>query len=176
MTGKTSRSADGTATRAIVPRMDEQSAARRVLVVDDEPLIRWAIAETLSEIGYSVVEAGDGESALEVVAEASKPFEVVLLDYRLPDSDNLTLLSTIRRMAPTSQVIMMTALGTPDLIKDAIEHGACRVMHKPFEMGEVAAVVQQALQGRPHDSENRRESAAIPALDRESRKACEEAH
>jgi DNA-binding NtrC family response regulator len=151
VTGDISGSADGTAaTREIVPRMEEQSAACRVLVVDDEPLIRWAIAETLSELGYSVVEAGDGESARRVLAEASKPVDVILLDYRLPDSDNLTLLSTIRRMAPTSQVILMTAIGTPDLIQGAIDHGACRVMNKPFEMGEVAAVVQHALQGRPH--------------------------
>jgi CheY-like chemotaxis protein len=132
VTGKTTGSADGTAaTRESVPFMEEQSAACRVLVVDDEPLIRWAIAATLSELGYTVVEAGDGKSALEVVAEAARPVDVILLDYRLPDSDNLTLLSTIRRMAPTSQVIMMTALGTPDLVKGALERGACRVMNKP---------------------------------------------
>jgi len=144
VTGKTSRSADGTAaTRAIVPRMDEQSAARRVLVVDDEPLIRWAIAETLAGLGYSVVEAGDGDSALDAVAEASKSFAVVLLDYRLPDSDNLSLLSTIRRLAPDSQVIMMTAFGTPDLIEGALERGACCVMNKPFDMRDLAAAVQR---------------------------------
>jgi response regulator RpfG family c-di-GMP phosphodiesterase len=62
VTGKTPCSADGTAaTREIVPLIEEQSAACRVLVVDDEPLIRWAIAETLAELGYSVVEAKDGE-------------------------------------------------------------------------------------------------------------------
>ena len=150
MTGKTSRSVDGTAaTRAIVPRMDEQSAARRALVVDDEPLIRWAIAETLAGLGYSVVEAGDGGSALEAVAEASKPFAVVLLDYRLPDSDNLTLLSTIRRMAPDSQVIMMTAFGTPDLIEGALARGARCVMNKPFDMRDLAAAVQYARPDRP---------------------------
>jgi len=149
--GKTSGSVDETAaTREIAPRMEEQSAARRVLVVDDEPLIRWAIAETLAGLGYSVVEAGDGESALDVVAEASQPFSVVLLDYRLPDSDNLSLLSTIRRMAPDSKVMMMTAFGTPDLIEGALQRGACCVMNKPFDMRDLAAAVQYACPDRPH--------------------------
>ena len=150
MTGNPSGFVDGTAAaREIVPRLQEQSAPRRVLVVDDEPLIRWAIAETLGGLGYSVVEAGDGESALEVVARASKPFDVVLLDYRLPDSDNLTLLSTIRRKAPDSRVIMMTAVGTPDLVEGALERGACCVMNKPFDMRDLAAAVQYAYPGRP---------------------------
>ena len=151
MTGKTSGSADGTAaTREIVPGMEAQSTACRVLVVDDEPLIRWAIAETLAALGYSVVEAGDKESALQVLAETSRPVDVILLDYRLPDSNNLELLSTIRRMTPTSQVIMMTAQGTPDLNKGALERGAYGVLNKPFEMGEMAGVVRHAYQGRPH--------------------------
>ena len=150
MISKTLGSVDRTAaTREIGPRLEAQSSARRVLVVDDEPLIRWAIAETLAALGYSIAEAGDGESALEVVAEASKPFAVVLLDYHLPDSDDLTLLSTIRRMAPDSPVIMMTALGTPDLIESALQRGACCVMNKPFDMRDLAAAVQDAHPHRP---------------------------
>ena len=82
MTGKASTGADGTeATREIVSLMEAQSAACRVLVVDDEPLIRWAIAETLADLGYSVIEAGDGETALQALAEASIPVDVILLDY-----------------------------------------------------------------------------------------------
>jgi two-component system response regulator QseB len=124
--------------------MEKKSPALRVLVVDDEALIRWSIVETLTDLGCSVVEAHDGREALCVLNGLSKPVDVVLLDYRLPDSDNLTLLSTIRRMAPTSQVIMMTAFGTPDVVRGALELGAERVMNKPFEMREVAAAVRQA--------------------------------
>jgi DNA-binding NtrC family response regulator len=114
-----------------------------VLVVDDEALIRWSIVETLTDLGCSVVEAGDAESALRTLAAQSKPVDVILLDYRLPDSDNLTLLSTIRRMAPASQVIMMTAFGTPDVVRGALNLGAHRVMSKPFEMRDMAAAVRQ---------------------------------
>jgi len=147
-TGKASIGADGTATREIVSFMEAQFAACRVLVVDDEPLIRWAIAETLADLGYSVIEAGDGETALQALAEVSIPVDIILLDYCLPDSDSLALLSAIRRLAPASQVIMMTAVGAPDLTKGALALGAYCLMNKPFEMGEVAAVVQHAHHDR----------------------------
>jgi len=93
--------------------------------------------------------AGDGNSALRTLDDASKPIDVILLDYRLPDSDSLTLLSTIRRIAPTSQVIMMTAYGTPDVTRGALALGAWRVMSKPFEMREMAADVQRASRSHP---------------------------
>jgi len=128
--------------------MERKSPELRVLVVDDEALIRWSIVETLTDLGCSVIEAGDGEGALRTLTDASKPVDVIVLDYRLPDSDNLTLLSTIRRVAPASQVIMMTAYGTPDVIKGALDLGAHRVMSKPFEMREMASAVQQASGAR----------------------------
>ena len=71
----------------------------RVLVVDDEPLIRWSVAETLAERGYQVVERGDAEGARAALREGST-FDVVLLDYRLPDSDDLSLLASIRSRHP----------------------------------------------------------------------------
>jgi DNA-binding response OmpR family regulator len=129
--------------------MEKKSPALCVLVVDDEPLIRWSIVETLTDLGYSVCEAGDGESALRTLADASMLIDVILLDYRLPDSDSLTLLSTIRRVAPASQIIMMTAFGTPDVTKGALDLGAHCVMIKPFELSEMAAAVQQAYRTRP---------------------------
>src|SRR6185436_59550 len=66
----------------------------RVLVVDDEPLIRWSVAETLGERGFEVVETGDA-LATRVAVRADPSFDVVLLDYRLPDSDDLSLLASI---------------------------------------------------------------------------------
>src|SRR6478672_8104439 len=80
-----------------------------VLVVDDEALIRWSLCEALAERGYAVTEAGDGRAALSAIEQASDPFSVVLLDYRLPDSADLKLLGRIRDLAPVSQVIMITA-------------------------------------------------------------------
>ncbi len=150
-TSELSSSADGTAASCeIFPVIEKKSAALRVLVVDDEGLIRWAIAETLTELGYSVIEAGDGVSALAILTGSSRPVDVILLDYRLPDSHNLSLLWMIRRLVPATQVVLMTAYGTPDVITRALDLGACRVISKPFEMGEIAAVVQQVHAGRPY--------------------------
>lgn len=108
-----------------------------VLVIEDEPLIRWSIAETLSRMGHTVVEADDAESAVQRLREMPDPADVVLLDYRLPDSNDLTLLATIRRLAPESAVVMMTAYGTPDVTTDALALGAYGVVDKPFDMHDL---------------------------------------
>jgi two-component system, NtrC family, response regulator AtoC len=116
----------------------------RVLVVDDELLIRWSIAETLKENGHTVLEAENGAAALRELQRSSPPVDVVLLDYRLPDVQNLALLAQIRQLAPLTPVILMTAFGTPEIIEGARHLGACDVMHKPFDMSELEAVVARA--------------------------------
>jgi two-component system, NtrC family, nitrogen regulation response regulator NtrX len=121
-----------------------KKSAPRVLVVDDEALIRWSLSEMLVERGYSVTEAGDARMALAAIQQAPEPFDVVLLDYRLPDSADLRLLETVRRMAPTSQVIMITAHNSPELALGATALGAYRVISKPFEVESLAALVNQA--------------------------------
>jgi DNA-binding NtrC family response regulator len=124
------------------------SPSLRVLVVDDEPLIRWSLSEVLAESGHSVTEAADGASALRAM-NGDGPFDVVLLDYRLPDSNDLNLLSTIRRQAPQSAVIMMTAYGTPEMTSGALALGACRVVPKPFEVHDLVSLVSQVHDARP---------------------------
>ena len=115
----------------------------RVLVVDDEALIRWSLVETLGDAGLSVVEASDGQSAVRTLTEGG-PFDVVVLDYCLPDSNDLSLLATIRRLSPLTAVVMMTAFDTPDVSSGALECGAFRVVAKPFDMHHMADVVLEA--------------------------------
>ena len=115
-----------------------------VLVVDDEALIRWSLAEALGEQGYAVTEASDARMALAAVMEALVPFDVVLLDFRLPDSADLRLLGNVRQATPTSRVIMITAHNGPELAQGAIALGAYRVISKPFEVDSLAALVKQA--------------------------------
>ena len=120
--------------------------SRRVLVVDDEPLIRWSIAETLKGHGHTVLEAESGAGALRALQVSSRPVDAVVLDYRLPDANNLSLLARIRQIAPRIPVILMTAFGTPELVEDALRLGAYDVMDKPFEMNELEAVVSRACE------------------------------
>ena len=127
----------------------EKSPALRVLVVEDERLIRWSIAETLAHAGHTVIEAEDGATAVRALTAPAEPVDAVLLDYRLPDSNDLTLLANIRRLSPHSPVILMTAYGTPEVTKGALDLGVYRVMSKPFEMHELEELLLQACASGP---------------------------
>ena len=125
----------------------DASTPARVLIVDDEPLIRWAAAETLTERGYVVAEAG---TAIEAAALASgrPPFDVILLDLRLPDSTTLGLLEYIRQSSPASRVVMMTAYSTPAIASECARLGTFALLGKPFELANLAAVVDAAKGGQ----------------------------
>jgi DNA-binding NtrC family response regulator len=129
--------------------MMEKSPALRVLVVDDELLIRWAIAETLAHAGHTVIEAEDGATAVRALTAPAEPFDAVFLDYRLPDSNDLTLLASIRRISPQVPVILMTAYGTPEVTRGALDLGVYRVLSKPFEMHDLEELLLQACASGP---------------------------
>ena len=122
----------------------------RILVVEDENLIRWAVAETLTDAGHLVVEAPDAATALRAVSQASDPFDVVLLDFRLPDSDDLSLVERIRQQAPASAIVMMTAHGTVQMTEDAKTLGVYEVIAKPFDVHLLQDVIVQAYQSKTH--------------------------
>lgn len=127
----------------VTSRSPESAHPPRALVVDDEPLIRWSISETLSQIGWSVVEAGDAKGALSVAREG-QPFAVVVLDLKLPDSQDLSLLVRLRELLSPVQIIVMTAHGTPEIVRNALERGAHCVLHKPFGLSDLTDIVGEA--------------------------------
>jgi DNA-binding NtrC family response regulator len=120
----------------------------RILVVDDELLIRWSLGEALTAAGYAVVEGRDAAEARQAIRDQDHKPDVVVLDYRLPDSNDLGLLTTIRNEAPTVPVILMTAYGTAEVVKGALDLGAYRVVSKPFEVHDMASLVTEALAAR----------------------------
>jgi len=122
----------------------------RILVVEDEALIRWSIAETLGQQGHVVIEADTAASAVKAMEDADEDIDVVLLDYRLPDSNDLNLLANVRRLQPKSAVVMMTAYGTPEVTAGALALGAYRVVGKPFDMRALESLVVEAHDARPH--------------------------
>lgn len=119
----------------------------RVLIVDDERLIRWSIAETLAAAGHRVFEAADAASARERLDHLDPPVDVVLLDYRLPDNDDLSLLAHIRKTHPEAAVVMMTAFGSPEISEAARRLGAHAMIAKPFDVGVVEAALTAAHAG-----------------------------
>jgi two-component system response regulator AtoC len=136
--------------REKIPEPAEESAPLRVLIVDDEALIRWSLVQTLHDSGHEAIEATDAASAVRTIREAARPFDVALLDLRLPDSQDLGLLAEMRLLAPRTQVILMTAYGTPEIVQDAVDLGAFRVIGKPLEMRDIAGLVAGASRGRRH--------------------------
>jgi DNA-binding NtrC family response regulator len=118
---------------------------RRVLVVDDELLIRWSLSEGLSKAGFDVVEAEDARGALARFAPDAVPIDAVILDLRLPDSADLGVLRRIRELAPEVPVIMMTAYGTAETTEDALGLGAWHVVSKPFDVHRVVKLVEDAV-------------------------------
>ena len=113
-----------------------------LLIVDDEELIRWSLRERLTSEGHAVVEAGTAAGALEQIADA----DLVLLDYRLPDGDGLTVLRRIKEQTPDTPVILMTAYSTVENAVEAMKHGAFHYLNKPFNLDEVAVTVEKALE------------------------------
>jgi len=114
-----------------------------VLVVDDEQLIRWSLTERLKDEGYRVVEAETAASALERHAEG---VDLVLLDYKLPDGDGLDVLKQMRAVDPEALVILLTAHSSVELAVEAMKHGAYHYANKPFNLDEIAVLVEKALE------------------------------
>jgi DNA-binding NtrC family response regulator len=114
-----------------------------VLVVDDELLVRWALASMLAQHGCTVVECADARSATHAVTDSRWPFDIILLDYRLPDSDDLNLLAGLKHLAPETTMLMMSAHMSRDERDEATRLGAAAFVPKPFDLDDVWTLIQK---------------------------------
>lgn len=117
--------------------------AARILVVDDEKLIRWSVSERLQRDGYVVATAESGEQALDAVG--LDPPDLVLLDVKLPGANGVETLQRLLALQPDMPVIMMSAHSTVDVAVDAMKHGALDFLVKPFPLQALDAAVERAL-------------------------------
>ena len=116
----------------------------RVLVVEDEALLRWSIAEALKQRGHAVLEATSADAARGLMTEEHQPIDAVLLDLRLPDSNDLQLLEEVRRRLPRSGVVVMTAYGTLEITEAALQLGVFAVLDKPFDLNTLEPLLRNA--------------------------------
>lgn len=115
----------------------------RILIVDDEKLIRWSIQERLTREGYVVDEAEDAKTA--IFLSKKNPYDLVLLDMRLPDISGMELLHQFRDMYPDLPVIVITAYSSISNAVEAMKEGARDYISKPFDMDILALTVRRVL-------------------------------
>ena len=121
----------------------EQSAARKVLVAEDETLIRLDIVETLTEAGYEVVaEAGDGEAAYQAALEYQP--DLCVMDVKMPKMDGITAAEKILKEISCA-VVMLTAFSQKELVERARDAGAMAYVVKPFTPAELLPAVEIAV-------------------------------
>jgi len=116
----------------------------RILIVEDEKLIRWSIKSRLKEEGYFVDEAENGKEAFRLLNEDE--CDLMLLDHRLPDTTGLEILERVRREAPDVSIVMMTAYGTVEDAVRAMKFGAFDYLTKPVNLDELVVIMQKALE------------------------------
>jgi two-component system response regulator HydG len=126
----------------------------RVLVVDDDPGLRYTLREILGSEGLEVDEAADGEEALRRFDAAPAP--LVVTDLRMPRLDGMALLAALRARTPAPRVIVITAHGSERQAVEAIQAGAFDYFKKPFETEELLAVVRRAVEAVRLSHENER--------------------
>ena len=119
-------------------------AQDRVLIVEDEKLIRWSIKSRLEENGYVVSEVDSGKKAFDLLEE--EDFDLMLLDFRLPDTTGVEILRRVRHEAPETSVVMMTAYGTVESAVEAMKLGAFDYLTKPVNLDELTVIVNKALE------------------------------
>jgi response regulator NasT len=114
----------------------------KVLVVEDESLIRMDVVATLSEAGFEVVaEANDGEEAVELASKLNP--DVVVMDIKMPKVDGITAAERISQLK--IPVVLLTAFSQPELVTRATEAGAMAYLTKPFKPGDLLPAIQIAI-------------------------------
>lgn len=115
-----------------------------ILVIDDDSLVRWSLAQLLAQHGFEVTTAATAAEALASARAAPEP-QLVVLDLKLPDMHGLALLEALRQQGSSCPVIVLSAHLTPELNLKALAAGATFVAEKPFQLDALLALVRRGL-------------------------------
>jgi DNA-binding NtrC family response regulator len=124
----------------------------RVLIIDDEPLMRISISDALKADEYYVRETGRGREGIDLLRDNG--FDIVITDLRLPDADGIEVLKACKRHSAETMVILITAYGSVDTAVEAMKYGAYDYITKPFSMDELLLMVKRLIRLRDLEEEN----------------------
>ena len=131
----------------LIMKLDEnRDKPVRILVIDDEPVIRELLDDVLSRKGYVVDTAEDGEVGLAKAQKTS--YDLVFTDIRMPGISGVEVYRRIKVISPESQVIVMTGYGLEEMIQQALDMGAFADVKKPFDLETIYELVERALESR----------------------------
>ena len=123
--------------------MAKNNGKTSVLVVDDLRSIRLTLGGILEDEGHHVVTVEDGYQAIEAVKKAQ--FDAIFMDIKMPGINGVQTFREVKKIAPTSAVIMMTAYSVEDLVKEALEEGAYAIIYKPFDIDKIISLIEELL-------------------------------
>jgi len=124
----------------------------KILVIDDEPLMRITVQDALVGEGYEVVAAETGRKGSDFLRQNHT--DIVITDLRLPDMDGIQILREVKSSHPSTQVILITAYGSIDSAVTAMKEGATDYLTKPFAMDELLLIIKRLLRMRQLEEEN----------------------
>ncbi|MGQ9510196.1 MAG: sigma-54-dependent transcriptional regulator [Thermodesulfobacteriota bacterium] len=124
----------------------------KIMIIEDEPLMRITIQDSLEAEGYDVSIAETGQKGLSIFRKNMS--DILITDLKLPDTDGLQILNEVKQMNPETQVIMITAYGSIDSAVTAMKEGASDYLTKPFSMDELLLIIKRLIRIKQLEEEN----------------------
>ena len=115
----------------------------KVLVVDDQRVLRLSLAGIIEDHGYEVTDVEDGYQAIEAVRTTD--YDLVFMDIKMPGINGVQAFREIKKINPKAVVVMMTGFAVEDLVKDALDEGAFTVVYKPFDLERVITLIDSVF-------------------------------
>jgi DNA-binding response OmpR family regulator len=133
---------------------------KKVLVVDDDQLVCWALKKEFTGLGFSTQVVKNGADAL--LELPRQPYDIVFLDIHLPDANGMTLLGEIEKISPNTTVIIMSGDASETNRERAFAGGALQFIEKPFDLSEIHGILKSTLGKYPQKRKHPRHICRIP--------------
>jgi DNA-binding NtrC family response regulator len=141
-----------------------RNGSQRILVVEDDDVLRAGLQDFLLEHGIHATCSRDGEEAVQIIIREREPFDVVLTDLVMPRKDGLEVLRATKEHSPKTQVVIITGFASLETAIDAMHHGAFDYITKPFQFVEIEIVLGKIEERKKLIDENIRLSESIQSL------------